>query len=172
MHSIKTEENENKFLTHLAETGAVKKSAQFAEIGLSTVYEWYDSDSAFAAKWEAAIKHSRRVFANKLEVKAQEYALGHKDPILYKGMDTGLKRTKYNAGLIQFMLKNLIPETYKEADLSLNNTGDPMVMARTLYNNLRASGEDHQSASTILLKLGVAGQHIPPGEEDKEETDI
>lgn len=98
------------FLEHYQRTARLDLSTKAVGILYHQPYYWARTDEAFAEDW----KHARKVAAQLLEDAATLRAKdGVLKPVYWKGMLVGMER-EYSDGLVQFLLKGLKPEVYRE----------------------------------------------------------
>jgi hypothetical protein len=99
-----------KFLSYLAKTCNVSRSARLARVGRRTAYDHRKRDAKFAADWEDA----EQTGIDALEFEARRRALdGCLEPVFYKGDKCGSIR-KYSDLLTIFLLKAHRPEKYRD----------------------------------------------------------
>lgn len=136
------------FLKHLAETGAVRASAQAAGYADSQMVNQYrKQDPEFAAAWEAA----EEAAIDKWEAEAARRAFeGTEKGIYFRGerVDT---ETQYSDGLAQFMLKAKRPGIYGERkQVDVNVGGEIGVAVLPMAGN--DAGEWERAAREVNEK--------------------
>jgi hypothetical protein len=113
-----TPRKKERFLEHLALTGNVSKSAEYASTARPFVYELKRSDPAFAAAWDDALLQ----YAERLEDEADRRAV---EGCVRKKFDKGIpvidpvtnvqyEEREYSDTLLIFRLKALKPDVYAE----------------------------------------------------------
>lgn len=104
------ESKRTKFLSALAKTGNVSRSAQLARIGRSSVYALRSEDQDFAKQWDEAIE----VAGDLLEEEARRRAVtGWLKPVFQGGVQVGTVR-EYSDALLILLLKAAKPAKYRE----------------------------------------------------------
>lgn len=97
-----------RFLTHLAQTGQVTKSAQLAGWDRVQAYRLKASDEKFAEKWVDALE----AYADSIEAEAYRRAVeGINHNIWYQGTHVGTEKL-YSDSLLGLMLKAKRPKEY------------------------------------------------------------
>ncbi len=100
-----------KFLTHLAETGQVTKSATLAGWDRVQAYKLKAANEKFAADWEAALES----FADHLEAEATRRAVaGVEKGVWHQGVRVGNEQ-QYSDSLLALMLKAKRKREYGDA---------------------------------------------------------
>lgn len=98
------------FLAALSAMGCVTYAARAAKVDKRRVYKLRESDSGFAAQWDAALEEATEL----LEAEAMRRArYGWKEPVFYLGKPVGSVQ-RYSDTLLIFLLKGAKPEKYRE----------------------------------------------------------
>lgn len=119
MHSIRTPEKDFAFLSSLADTGNVTKSAAAVGASRSVVYEWRLADQEFAEAWDQAIRVATLGLEDEARRRAQE---GVDEPVFYLGGQCGTIR-KYSDTLLIFLLKAHDHKYREKTGLELTGAG-------------------------------------------------
>jgi hypothetical protein len=107
-----------RFLSHLRDTGNVRRSCEAAGVARSWAYELRDKDPQFAQAWKYAALDA----ADLLEETVTDRAVnGWEEPVWYKDEQVGTVR-KYSNTLAVFLLKHANPEKYGDRT-RLEHTG-------------------------------------------------
>ena len=103
-----TADRQGAFLKAYAQTCNVRLASNVAGIERSTHYGWLESDSAYAELF----KRTQRSAADYMESEAVERASkGKAEPVYYQGKRCGSIQ-RYSDGLMQFLLRGMMPEKY------------------------------------------------------------
>jgi hypothetical protein len=101
-------EKRKAFLGHWSDTFSVSRAAELAGIDRSEHYRWFRKDKKYAA----AFKRRKETAADYLESEAIDRAgAGWLEPVYYQGAPCGEVR-RFDSGLIQFLLRGMMPEKY------------------------------------------------------------
>jgi hypothetical protein len=142
------------FLAAYAEVGTITHAAQAAGIYRGTVYEWCESDPAFADAWDAA----KEAFADLLEREARRRAVdGVEEYVLHHGKvlrdpETGeyLKRRTYSDRLMELMLRAKRPAEYR--DRTSTELSGPDGAPLSIHS--RVAGMSDEELDSLLDDLG------------------
>ena len=109
------------FLKALAKSGVIRDSARVARLSLNRVKRFRRKNP----KFEARVQQALEGYVTVLEKEADRRGIkGVKEPVFYEGDICGYKK-KYSEGLLQFRLKALAPEKYRErTDVKVEGDGD------------------------------------------------
>ena len=105
-----TPKKREKFLALLGEYGNVSKAAAEAKVSRTGIYNLRDSDPAFAAAFDAAVKLGIAALEDEAKRRAFE---GYDKPVFYQGAQCGVAR-EYSDTLMIFLLKAHDPDKYAE----------------------------------------------------------
>jgi hypothetical protein len=101
-------ERQRDFLAAYADTFSVQSAAEKAHVDSSTHFRWVRRDSQYAA----AFKRRRETAGAFLEAEAITRAgEGWLEPVYYQGDVCGEVR-RFDSGLMQFLLRGMMPEKY------------------------------------------------------------
>lgn len=141
MQSIRTPEKDFAFLSSLADTGNVTKSAAAVGASRSVVYEWRMADEEFAKAWDQAIRVATLGLEDEARRRAQD---GVDEPVFYLGAECGTVR-KYSDTLLIFLLKAHDHKYREKTGLELTGlNGGPVQMS------------DSQVAGRLAALIAVA----------------
>ena len=126
------------FLKALNKRGFVTHACEETGIPRTTVYDWYDQDEVFAARWDEAIEISTERAESELLRRGVE---GYDHPVTYEGQITDTYK-KYSDGCLRLLLQSRKPDRYRERQ-DIRHQGDA---------ELR-----------IIYDLPVADSDLPPG---------
>lgn len=105
------------FLEHLRKTANVSASARIALRERRTVYQWRETDAAFAAAWDDAIDEATDALEQEARRRAiegdEEYVVSSGQVVRGPGGEF-LKTRKRSDALMQMLLKAHRPEKYRE----------------------------------------------------------
>lgn len=108
--ALRTAKKREAFLAELARRGNVSDACRAVDAPRQTMYDWRETDPAFAAAWDAALDEA----ADRMEREAFRRAVeGVDEPVFYQGDEVGSVR-KYSDTLLIFLLKAARPEKYRE----------------------------------------------------------
>lgn len=106
------------FLSHLRDTGNVRRSCEAAGVARSWAYDYRDTHPDFAQAWKLAALDA----ADLLEETVTDRAVnGWTEPVWHQGAQCGTVR-KYSNTLAVFLLKHANPEKYGDR-AELRHTG-------------------------------------------------
>ena len=106
-----TQAKRERFIEHLRQCGNVTQSAELVAVTRRCVYAHRDLHEDFAKEWDDAIEEA----VDRLEQEAWRRAhAGFDEPIIFKGIDTGIRITRYSDQLMTLLLKSHRPEKYRE----------------------------------------------------------
>lgn len=112
----------DRFLELLGENGSITKSAEVAGIPRRTVYNWRDSDKAFAKKWDKSVDLGSDSLEDEATRRAYEGTL---KPVFQGGVQVGEIR-EFSDTLLIFLLKARKPEKFKDrGEHNHKHGGDP-----------------------------------------------
>jgi hypothetical protein len=101
-------ERQTEFLTAYADTFSVERAAAIAKIGPASHFRWFRKNPKYAA----AFKKRKEDAGNYLETEAIRRAgEGWLEPVYYQGNVCGEVR-RFDSGLLQFLLRGMMPEKY------------------------------------------------------------
>ena len=144
----RTPQKDGKFLKALAEM-PVGQAAMKAGYSRRSVYEYRETDPAFAQDWDDAVA----LYIEKLEQEADRRAfVGYEEPVWYQGEQCGTTR-KYSDSLLMFRLKALAPDKYRERQ-QIDHSG-----TMSVTHSLQSILDEIDGTSAGLPKL--------PGSEDE-----
>jgi hypothetical protein len=103
-----TKDRMHLFLEAYAETCHLGRAAQLAGIGRVTHYRWLEKSPSYAA---AFAKRKRQAGEYMEDEAVRRAAKGWTEPVFYQGAKCGSIR-RYDGGLMQFLLRGLLPEKY------------------------------------------------------------
>lgn len=103
-------QGDEKFFSHLAQTGRPIESAQFAGYSRAMVYKRKKDEPDFAEQWDVAKETYIESFEKYIDKRALK---GYKDPVFHSGVKVGSRR-KFSDSLALARLKVLAPEKYSE----------------------------------------------------------
>ena len=107
------------FLRAYSENFIVARAAEVAKVHRDSHYRWLRTNKLYAAEF----KKRREIAAQYLETLAIERAVyGWLEPVYYLGVVCGQVR-RYDSGLMQFLLKGMLPQKYG----ARQETGGPQV---------------------------------------------
>lgn len=111
MQTIRTPENERKFLAALQEfEGNVSRAAMSAGLARTALYQWRNEVTEFREKWDDIVEAE----TEKLEDEARRRAYdGWLEPVFYQGEQVGEVR-RFSDVLLMFTLKARKPEKYRD----------------------------------------------------------
>ena len=106
------------FLSFLAETAHVSKSAKAAGASRQAFYQLRQRDSTFAQSWGEALSMGADLLEEEAIRRARD---GWEQPVFYKGVAVGTVR-KFSDVLLIFLLKGAKPEKYRERQEVINKS--------------------------------------------------
>lgn len=159
--------NKRAFLAAYCATASITKAARAAKLDRSVHYQWLLDDPDYPAAWAAA----RVQAAGLLESEAVRRAYqGIDEPLVYQGNFTYARKVDadgvvtygkkplsirtYSDGLLQFLLKGLAPETYRDRSSTeiSGPAGGPILLANETLSKL----SDDELAALIALASKLA----------------
>jgi len=120
---IRTENNQNTFLSYFAQSGHVGRSAEAAGIERTTVYLWRRNPE-FEKRFLAAEKESVGVLEDEMHRRGVQ---GVDKPVFYKGEPCGVVR-EYSDTLLIVLAKARAPEKYRERHELTGADGGPVLI--------------------------------------------
>lgn len=124
------------YLMKYTETGRNDIAVKFAGVPIAAAFFWRKEDPEF----QEAYNEARDMVVEMLESHAiKRGTQGVRKPIYHRGMLVGFDR-QYSDSLLQFMMKGLAPETYRER-ISVTGKGDGPVthgLTKETANFIRA----------------------------------
>lgn len=99
-----------RFLESYARRGVLIRAAEEAGITRTTIRDWLKKDPDFAEKFAAAKEEATERLLAEARRRAEE---GTTKPVFYQGVECGQIR-EYSDTLLIFLLKGLMPETFRE----------------------------------------------------------
>lgn len=124
--TIRTDRAREIFLGILRETCNVSEAARTAGVSRRAVYDWRDTDEAFAADWADAEQEA----ADKLEREAWRRAVeGTDKPVTYQGAITATYK-EYSDRMLEILLKGHKPK-YRDRHEVTGLNGGPVEMITT-----------------------------------------
>lgn len=139
MRTIRTPENQEKFISELTKDVNVTRAAAAADLSRMAVYAWRHEDEDFKAAWEAALE----VGNDGLEDEAlRRGAEGWDEPVFFQGQECGVIR-RYSDALLIRMLQARRPEKFKDRR---ENTG--------IMQHTGAGGGPIQARASITVQIG------------------
>jgi hypothetical protein len=100
--------NQQAFLAAFEESCCVRWAARAARITRKTHYHWLHHHAAYAHRFREAQKLAADVLESEAVKRATE---GWQEPIYYQGNKVG-SVTRYDSGMLQFLLRGAMPEKY------------------------------------------------------------
>ncbi len=98
------------FFTALENGHPVRAACKMARYARRCVYRWRAQDTAFAARWVAAMQVAGDLLEEEADRRGRD---GFDVPVFYQGKASGTKR-EYSNGLLLARLKAIRPEMYRE----------------------------------------------------------
>ncbi len=130
----KTEKNkkarQDAFLAEYRQCGTITYAAEIALISRRTHYKWIEKDSAYAAAFEEAKVEGTESLVREARRRAIQ---GVEEPVIYQGkLSTSsdgkpLVIRKYSDVLLIFLLKGMMPETFRERHEVTGGGGVPLI---------------------------------------------
>jgi len=109
------------FLEAYGATGSLTHAAEIAGIGRRTHYNWLERPA-----YARAFEMYQRLAGEYMESLAVERAAkGWLEPVYYQGEQCGSVR-RYDSGLIQFLLRGMMPEKYGSKTEITGPAGTPL----------------------------------------------
>lgn len=108
--SVRSDERDSRFFQALENGHPVRAACAAAGYGRSSVYEWRQSDDAFAARWLRAIAIAVDLLEEEADRRGRD---GTDEPVFFRGATVGAKR-RYSDALLLARLKALRPESYRD----------------------------------------------------------
>lgn len=108
--SVRSDEGDARFFLALENGHAVRAACAAAGYGRSSVYEWRQSDDAFAARWLRAIAIAVDLLEEEADRRGRD---GTDEPVFFRGANVGAKR-RYSDALLLARLKALKPDAYRD----------------------------------------------------------
>ena len=115
----KTEAQWSLFLEKLSECANLTRSAEFAGIERTTVYEKRKRDPEFDAKYQEAYQTGYDALEERCQARAFE---GIEEPVFYKG-ECVASVTKFSDPLAMFLLRGCKPDKFRERVETINGGG-------------------------------------------------
>lgn len=101
-------ERQQNFLRAYADSFSLQRAADVAQVNRTSHHRWFRKNPKYAAAFEKI----KRDAASYLEAEAITRAgEGYLDPVFYQGNPCGEVR-RYDSGLMQFLLRGMMPEKY------------------------------------------------------------
>lgn len=136
--TIRTAENEMKFLDALSLSANVTQACEVSGVARRSVYDWREEDETFKEKWEEAFQKGLNALEDEAIRRGRE---GFLEDVYYKGEVCGKVR-KFSDTLLMFSLKANRREKFGDSS-NVNLTGglnfDTLVKA---IADKRAKGEE------------------------------
>jgi hypothetical protein len=101
-------ERQRDFLKAYVDTLNVERAAEVAKVDRSSHYRWLLRDEKYAAAFERRKQHAGQYLEAEAITRAGE---GWLEPVYYQGEVCGQVR-RFDSGLMQFLLRGLLPEKY------------------------------------------------------------
>lgn len=126
--------------------GSKDKMAAMIGVHLDTLYDWAEKHAEFSEALKKAVQLSKVWWENFGQVSAL-------------GMVDGFNSTTWI-----FNMKNRFPETYRDVKITeLNNTGAPLIDARSITINARELDPEYRQSLKLAL---LAAKRAVEGEDD------
>ena len=103
-----TYQRQRDFLRAYVDTLNVERAAEIADVGKTSHYRWLLRDEKHAAAFERRKQHAGQYLETEAITRAGE---GWLEPVYYQGAVCGEVR-RFDSGLMQFLLRGLMPEKY------------------------------------------------------------
>jgi hypothetical protein len=117
-----TREKQKDFLAAYGDVFAVGRAAELANLDRQDHYRWYRKD----AKYAKAFERRKEIAGHYLETEAITRAGdGWLEPVYYQGAPCGEVR-RFDSGLMQFLLRGLLPEKYGSRTEITGAQGEPI----------------------------------------------
>ena len=110
------------FLRAWTETFSVAHAAEIANVSTSSHYRWIQKSPNYAAAFEKRKKHASNFLETEAIGRAGE---GWLEPVYYQGAMCGEVR-RFDSGLMQFLLRGMLPEKYGAKTEITGPQGAPM----------------------------------------------
>ena len=139
-----------KFLSMLAQTANLLKSAEYAGISTSIVYKRRKSDPEFKEQYDEAWQAGYEILEGECARRAFE---GYDQPVFQQGMQVGVIR-QYSDALAMFLMKGNKPMKFKDrasSEVSINGPDGGPVQT-TLTHDLSKLGLEQLMALKSILK--------------------
>lgn len=138
----KRDQRQESFLSALSAGASVVDAAKAAGVGRWTPYKWRRADTAFKARWDAAIATSLSVLEREATRRALE---GVKKPV-YRGGELVGHTTEYSDAMLQFLIKR-----HGEQQAARTGAGELHEQVKgareTLYEKLAGALESRRPAA-------------------------
>ena len=110
-----------RFLKNLAKCGGLREAARQTKVSPNRIRRWRQQFEKFDKKVVQALADYVQVLEDEADRRGIK---GVKEPVFYEGERCGYKK-KYSDSLLQFRLKALAPEKYRErTDVKIEGDGD------------------------------------------------
>ncbi len=156
-----TPERQRAFISSLAATGIVTQAARSIGASLEALYRLRNMPGAqgFAAAWEAAIDRGMA----RLEDCALERAIAGEERVVVSGGEVVARWTRYDTGLLQFLLRQRRSERYDAGRAHFANLrpGHPVYERLKAEWRLEAFGNEDETIASLdkwLDDIAVRGR--------------
>lgn len=117
-----TLQRQKEFLEAYADSFSIQRAADLSRVDRSAHYRWFRESARYARLFEAVKQNA----ANYLETEAITRAgEGWLEPVYYQGAVCGETR-RHDSGLIQFLLRGMMPEKYGARTEISGPAGEPV----------------------------------------------
>ena len=143
-----------RFLEHYRETGALYKSAEYAGVTSTTVYDHRGTDDAFAQAMDEAKGMYRDAVSTEVRRRAIE---GWEEAVYQRGEKVGTIR-KYSDRMLELEAKRHEPEYRDKQQVDVNHTGGVLVVGSTSQSD----AEWAKQWASLHVDASPAGEELPP----------
>lgn len=101
-------ERQTEFLKAYADTFSIERAAAIAKIGPASHFRWFRRNPKYAAAFKKQKENAGHYLETVAITRAGE---GWLEPVYYQGEECGVVR-RFDSGLVQFLLRGMLPEKY------------------------------------------------------------
>jgi hypothetical protein len=162
MRAAEKKTKQENFLKAYADCCSVRRACQTAGVARSTVYNWQETDKAFAQQFAEATEDSNDLIDDEIVRRAVH---GYEEPVVSNGKliygEDGrpLTVTKYSDTLMQMLAKSRMPKyrDKQQVDANINHSGS--IDSKTIAFDPKSLTDDELKAMKDVLLRAAQREH-------------